>query len=273
MNGLTAVFDVTGSPAWLKAVILKFALVARLLPSSLPSDTDPLPPVRLPNPVSRVPACPSSDTCSTAPPVPLLSTPNQTADWRGTARLVRSDEVAPTGSSAELPAANKPLASCAVPHHASCSADDGCSPMHCPRKFLALQRINQQIVSVTSPALERPSPPHHADQQGANHQGADQQAAALRAVRTARNQRHRQRRKLRATQASAAAAAATAEASLPDSAATGDDVIGPQRAPSGGGADAASPAAVHTCAGPSSGKTLMHERRSRIGCKHRLCSC
>lgn len=112
MNGLTAVFDVAGSPAWLKAVVLKFALVARLLPGALPAAANALPPVRLPDPASRVPT-------------------GSAASASGAPSLVAA---LPPASPHELPPAVKPPMVSAV-RQASSEVDEGRSSDASSRKL------------------------------------------------------------------------------------------------------------------------------------------
>lgn len=167
VNGLTAVFDVAGSPAWLKAVVLKFALVARLLPGALPAAANALPPVRLPDPASRVPTGSAASASGAPSPVAAL----------------------PPASPHELPPAVKPPVVSAV-RQASSEVDEGRSSDASSRK-LGQRRPGS--------GLTRPPLPQQPDTQ---HTSAGRQAAHV-----GRNQRHRQRRKLRAAEAAAAVAA------------------------------------------------------------------
>jgi hypothetical protein len=61
LNGLTALFDVTDRPPWLKAIVVKFALVAHLSRSRQPRQLqDALSDVRLPDPCSRATRIPNA---------------------------------------------------------------------------------------------------------------------------------------------------------------------------------------------------------------------
>lgn len=185
VNGLTAVFDVAGSPAWLKAVVLKFALVARLLPGALPAAADALPPVRLPDPASRVPSGSAAFAAGASSPAAAL----------------------PPASPHGLPPAVKPPVVSAVPQ-ASSEVDEGRSPDASSRKP-GHRRLGS--------GFARPPLPQ---QSHTRHTSAGRQAAHV-----GRNQRHRRRRKLRAAEAAASAAAVAAGGAKLEAAADGGDTL------------------------------------------------
>ena len=98
LNGLTAVFQVSDSPAWLKAIVLKFALVARLAEvSSLGSSTQ-IPPLSAMAADDRasVPSDAAAQTASSGAGRPRRE---QSATVRATTAAAAAAETPPTGAS------------------------------------------------------------------------------------------------------------------------------------------------------------------------------